>query len=90
MAQTEKSVKKRRENKNKIVALNGMSWISFNPKYNKRKIRMGVFRVEASYLLEIEERCPLYLNEQFLCCVVIGVGVEVAGVKEARRPLYIN
>ena len=66
MAQTEKSVKKRRENKNKIVALNGMSWISFNPKYNKRKIRMGVFRVEASYLLEIEERCPLYLNEQFL------------------------
>ena len=66
MAQTEKSVKKRRENKNKIVALNGMSWISFNPKYNKRKIRMGVFRVEASYLLEIEERCPLYVNGQFL------------------------
>ena len=66
MAQTEKSVKKRRENKNKIVALNGMSWISFNPKYNKRKIRMGVFHVEASYLLDIEERCPLYLNEQFL------------------------
>ena len=66
MAQTEKSVKKRKENKNKIVALNGMSWISFNPKYNKRKIRMGVFRVEASYLLEIEERCPLYVNGQFL------------------------